>query len=256
MRRRMIVFAAVVAAVCTAPSAVFAALVFQDTFTKADQALLGTTPNIGGNWTITGTSVVNPLAIVSNAVPLNTTGQDAFAPFSAPVPNTAGAIRTSADINLSAVGSVVTGDYFLHLSDPAGTTSFFFQRLGAAPAPAGGYFLTFAATAGGGATTSTGTTALNLNTTYHVDIDWNFVSGALNDTFQVSVNGSSYLSKTWDSTNAEPPTVSAVNFRQGTAGSAPNVTVDNLTVEQIPEPATLVLASMIGLVGLACRRSR
>jgi hypothetical protein len=254
MRRRMTVFAAVVAAVCAAPSAVFAATIFQDTFTKADQPLLGTTPNTsGGNWAITGTSVVNPLAITSNAVTLNTTGQDAFSPFLYSAPNTAGfPLRTSADINLSAAG---TGDYFLHLSDPAGTTSFFFQRLGAQQIT-GGYVLTLAATAGGGATTTPGTTVLAFGTTYHVDIDWNFVAGALNDTFQVSVNGSSYLSKTWDSTNAEPPSVSAINFRQGTTGAAANVTVDNLKVEQIPEPTTLVLASMIGLVGLACRRSR
>jgi len=250
----MIVCAAAVAALCFAPSAVFAALVFQDTFTKTDQALLGTTPNIsGGNWAITGTSVVNPLQISGNQVPLNTTGQDGFAPFLYPTPNAAGApIRTSADINLSAVG---TGDYFLHLSDPAGTTSNFFQRLGA-QASGAGYVLTLAVTGGGAAATTPGTTVLNLNTTYHVDIDWNFVAGALNDTFQVSVNGTPYLSKAWDSTNAEPANVSAVNFRQGTAGAAANAAVDNLTVEQIPEPATLVLASMMGLIGLACRRSR
>jgi hypothetical protein len=250
----MIVFAAVVAAVCAAPSAVFAAILFQDDFNKADQALLGTTPNVsGGNWTITGTSTVNPLQISGNQASLNTTGQDAYAAFSNSAPNAAGApIRTSADINLSAVG---TGDYFLHLSDPVGTSSNFFQRLGAGTA-SGGYVLTLAVTGGGGAATTAGTTVLSLNTTYHVDIDWNFVAGALNDTFQVSVNGSPYLTKAWDSTNPEPTQVSAANFRQGTTGSAANVTVDNLTVEQVPEPATLVLASMVGLVGLACRRSR
>jgi hypothetical protein len=139
------------------------------------------------------------------------------------------------------------------LSDPAGTTSFFFQRLGAV-ATSGGYFLTLAATAGGGATTSVGTTVLSLNTTYHVDIDWNFVAGATNDTFQLSVNGSSYLSKTWDSTNAEPTSVSAVNFRQGTAAQAPTLTVDNLTVELIPEPSSLTLLALAAMFGVAKRR--
>lgn len=175
MRRRMIVCAAVVAAVCAAPSAVFAGLVFQDTFTKANGPLLGTTPNIGGgNWTITGTSVVNPIQISGNQVVLVNTGQDAFAPLSFVVGDGGGfSIRTSADITLSAVG---TGDYFLHMTDPVGSSSLFFQRLGAA-ATTGGYFLTFAATAGGGATTSVGTTVLSLATTYHVDVDWNFVPG-------------------------------------------------------------------------------
>ncbi len=253
MRQRTIICAAVVAAVCTAPSAIFAALVFQDDFNKANQALLGTNPNVGGTWTITGTSVVNPLTISSNAVPMANTGQDAFSAFNSSVPNAAGmTLRTSMDINLSAAG---TGDYFTHLSDPVGTTSIFLQRLGAA-ATTGGYFLTFAATAGGGATTTTGTGLLSLGTAYHVDIDWNFVAGALNDTFQVSVNGSPYISKTWDSTNAEPTFVSAANLRQGGGASASTLTIDNLQVDSIPEPATLVLASMIGLVGLVCRRSR
>jgi hypothetical protein len=233
-------------------SSVFAAIIFQDTFNKADQALLGTTPNTGGNWTITGTSVVSPIQISGNQVPLVSTGQDAFAAFAPAVPNAAGfPIRTSADINLSAVG---TGDYFLHLSDPAGTTSFFFQRLGAV-ATSGGYFLTLAATAGGGATTTPGTTVLALGTTYHVDVDWNFVAGPLNDTFQVYVNGSPYLAKTWDSTTSNEPTaVSAVNFRQGTAGAGATLTVDNLTVEQVPEPASLTLLALAAMFGVAKRR--
>jgi hypothetical protein len=248
----MIICAAAVAAICAAPSATFAAVIFQDDFNKSNQPLLGTTPNIsGGNWTITGTSVVNPIQISGNQVPLTTTGQDAFAPFLYSATNAAGfPIRTSADINLSAVG---TGDYFLHVSDPAGTTTFFFQRLGAV-ATTGGYFLTLAATSGGGATTTPGTTVLALGTTYHVDVDWNFVAGATNDTFQVWVNGSSYLTKTWDSTNAEPTSVSAVNFRQGTTGSAATLTVDNLTVEQVPEPSSLTLLALAAMFGVAKRR--
>ena len=252
MKRSLMLSIAIVAVLYSVPSAALAGLVFQDTFTKTDQALLGTTPDIGGVWTITGTSVVNPIQIVGGKVALANTGQDAFAPLAPGVPNLPGSpIRTSMDINLSAVG---TGDYFTHLSDPAGTTSFFFQRLGAA-ATTGGYFLTFAATAGGGATTTPGTTVLSLGTTYHVDIDWNFVAGPLNDTFQVYVDGTPYLSKTWDSTtSAEPTTISAVNFRQGTAASAPTLTVDNLNVLQVPEPTTLALLAVVAVFGAAARR--
>jgi hypothetical protein len=241
------------AALSFASSANFAStIVMSDDFNKANQALLGTTPNVGGNWTITGTSTVNALQISGNAVPMANTGQDAFSAFAASIPNGPGApLHTSMDINLSAVG---TGDYFTHLSDPAGTTTNFYQRLGAT-ATSGGYFLTLAVTGGGGAATTAGTTVLSLGTTYHVDINWNFVAGALNDTFQVFVNGSPYLSKTWDSTNAEATAVSAANLRQGTAGAAATLTIDNLQVD-VPEPATLVLASMIGLVGLVCCRSR
>jgi hypothetical protein len=158
------------------------------------------------------------------------------------------------DINVSAAQS---GDYFTHLSDPAGTTSFFMQRVGAA-ATTGGYFLTLAATAGGGATTSVGTTVLNLNQAYHLDLLWTFNPGALNDTISLSVDGVPYLSKTWDSTHSEPPALSAANFRQGSAGSAATVTVDNLQVETIgvPEPASIGLLLMGVVAGLAKRRSR
>jgi hypothetical protein len=231
-----------------------AGTVFSDDFNKPDQALLGTTADIGGTWTITGTSVVNPLQISGNAVPLNTTGQDAFAAFSSPVANAAGTVlHTSMDINLSAVG---TGDYFTHLSDPAGTTSFFFQRLGAATSGAG-YVLQLAVTGGGGAATTLGSTVLNLNQTYHVDAYWTSVAGATNDAFQINVDNIPYLSKTWDSTNAEPTQLSAVNFRQGTNGSAATVTVDNLQVDAIavPEPCSLLLV-LCGMVGFGLGRRR
>ncbi len=250
--------AAILAVLLTASSTGFASTtVLSDDFNKANQALLGTTPNVGGNWTITGSSVVNPLQVSGNQAALTTTGQDAYSAFSASVANAAGSVlHTSMDLNLSAV---LTGDYFSHLSDPAGTTSFFFQRLGAVAAPGGGYFLTLAATSGTGATTTPGTTVLNLNQTYHVDEYWTFVAGALNDTFEVDVAGVSYVTKTWDSTtSAEPSFVSAANFRQGSASQAPTLTIDNLQVEviSVPEPAPMLLAGVAGLVGLAFRRSR
>src|SRR5262249_30489638 len=142
------------------------------------------------------------------------------------VPHADGTIlHTGMDINLSAVG---TGDYFSHLSDPVGTTSTFLQRLGAV-STSGGYFLTLAETAGGGATTLAGTTVLSLGTTYHVDINWTFVPGATNDTFSVLVNNAAYLNKTWTSSTPEPTQISAGNFRQGGgSASAPTLTVDNL----------------------------
>jgi hypothetical protein len=235
-----------------ASSTLFAAVVtFRDDFNKANQALLGTTPNVGGTWAITGTSVVNPLQIAGNAVPMTTTGQDAFSAFAFSVPATAGtSMHTSMDINLSAVA---TNDYFSHVSDPAGTTNFFFQRLGA-NTTTGGYFLNLTET-GGGATTS-GTTVLNLNQTYHVDVLWNFVAGPTNDTFQVLVNNVPYLNKTWAAANPEPAQVSAANLRQGATGSAPTLTIDNYQVEGVPEPATAILGIVLGLFALAVRRSR
>jgi hypothetical protein len=234
-------------------SGVFAATIFSDDFNRANGNLVGTAPVIGtGNWTQTGTTATNPIQISSNAVAVGPTGQDAFGAFSSSATNTGNGkqVHTSMDINVSAVG---TGDYFTHLSDPAGTTSIFLERVGAA-ATTGGYFLTLAATAGGGATTSTGTTALSLNQTYHLDLVWTFNAGP--DTITLSVNGTPYLSKTWDSTNPEPGALSAFNFRQGGgAASAPTVSVDNVRVESIPEPSTLVLVGLGCLLAAGRRRA-
>jgi hypothetical protein len=257
MRPRLFVRAAILlgALLAVSSSGVFAAIVFMDDFNKTpNQPLIGTTPNIGGTWAITGTSVVNPIQIVSNQVPLTNNGQDVNAALTSEAPNAGGfALHTSADINV--IAAQATGDYFLHVSDPAGSSANFYQRLGAS-ATTGGYFLQFAVTSGTGATTTPGTTVLTLGQTYHVDVNWNFVAGTLNDTFQVLVDGVPYLSKTWDSATAEPPGIGSVNFRQGSATVAPTVTVDNLAVEFVPEPASVSLLLFAGLFGLIKIRTR
>src|SRR5262245_65768439 len=103
MRLKVFVRAAAFVALTAASSGVFAATIFSDDFNKADQPLLGTTPNIGGTWTITGTSVVNPIQIASNKVALTTTGQDAYAALSPAALEAGGfAMRTRADITLRA----------------------------------------------------------------------------------------------------------------------------------------------------------
>jgi hypothetical protein len=232
-------------------------IVFNDTFPKSDTALVGTTPDLStGNWSQTGATATNPIQIVSNKVAMGTTGQDTYAAFSSSVSNSGDGsqVHTSMDINVSAAQ---TGDYFSHLSDPVATTSFFFQRLGAASSGTG-YVLQLTVTGGGGAVATSGTTVLNFNQTYHIDEYWTFNAGATNDTFQINVDNASYLSKTWDSTNAEPTQLSAANFRQGGATSSATLTVDNLQVEsiaaEVPESGTLGLASVFLLIGIG--RSR
>jgi len=232
-------------------SSTFAAtIVFLDDFNKADGPLLGTTPNIStGSWTITGTSTTNPIQISSNAVAMQTTGQDAYGQFSTAIPHQDGTVlHTGMDINVSAAQ---TGDYFSHLSDTPGTTTNFYQRLGAV-ATTGGYFLTLTETSGTGATTVTGTTVLSFGTSYHVDVNWTFVPGPTNDTFDVLVNGSPYASKTWTSVTAEPTQVGAANLRQGGATSSATLKIDNLQVD-VPEPSSFALLA-IGCCVLCGRR--
>jgi hypothetical protein len=243
------------AALATASSPARAAVIFSDNFNKADQALLGTTPNVGGTWSITGTSVVNPLAISSNAVPMTTTGQDAFSSFSTAVPNLpANVITTSLDINLSAAG---TGDYFAHLGD--GGTSNFYQRL-FAQASGGGYVLGILETSGGTPTPAYGTTVLPFGQSQHVDITWTMVPGATNDQFAVFVNTLPYVTKTWVSPTAEPTLVSSANLRQGTTGQSPTIAaLDNYVVDAlviVPEPTSIALTVLCGMMALVVRRNR
>jgi hypothetical protein len=87
----------------------------------------------------------------------------------------------------------------------------------------------------------------------------------VNPTDPIVGNNTAYLTANW-LTTATPDTnsIAAVNFRQGSAGSAATLTVDNLVVATafsdvvaVPEPSTVVLAGLGGLVGLvALRRKR
>jgi hypothetical protein len=230
-----------------------AALVFSDDF-SSDGTLVGSTPDLGGNWTQTGTVATNPITVASGSAALVASGQDVYAAFSESVPTTAGnSIVTTFDLTVSNVQS--SGDYFLHLSDPVGTTSNFYGRIFARPsATVGFYQLGIASNSGTGTVTTYGTVDLALGQTIEVSMTWTFVAGPANDAFSLTTDGTSYLSGyTWTG-NAEPATqVSAVNLRQGGSGTGPSLTVDNLEVSAIPEPAVALLGSL-GLLGLLLRR--
>ena len=228
-------------------------------------ALLGSNPQLGGPWTITGTSVVNPLTVSGGRLSIAATGQDAFSAFSAQIATTAGtSIYKGFDLNLTSANA--TGDYFIHFSDPAGTTTNFYDRVFAQSSGAG-FVIGVASGSGTGTVTTYGTQVLNFGQNYHVVSAWNFVSGTLNDTFTLFVDpkdanvasNTAYTNAVWSGTLAEPTTnVSAINIRQGTTG--PVGSIDNLVVSGIfseaanisvvPEPSSFELIGMMGLTGL------
>lgn len=120
---------------------------------------------------------------------------------------------------------------------------------------ANGYQLGLVDTSGTGSTTTWGTTELSFNQPYRVAVTWNFVAGANNDTFGVTVGGNSYLTHAWTSATVEPSLVAAANLRQGATASAPTLTVDNYSVTVVPEPAAIVLACS-SLAAMAFLRRR
>lgn len=211
-----------------------------------------------GGWTATA-AAATPMQVAGASdkfVQIGTSGQDEFKAFTTAVPHTDGeSIETKATVTVTSAQA--TGDYFLHLSNPAGTTSNFYQRTFVRSSGAGFQF-GLVDTSGTGSTTTFGTTVLNLNQAYNIDIIWNFVAGGTNnDTFTFNVDGSSYLTHTWTSTaTAEPTALAAANLRQGSATAAAGVNLDNLQViaSSVPEPAALGILSLALAAGANRRR--
>jgi PEP-CTERM motif len=243
----------VAAGLATGPSA-FGGTVFLDDFNKANGPLVGTTPNTStGNW-LNVSSTATPLQISSNQLAIGTSGEDAMVFFSDNVvPFVGNVIHTGLDVTLSAAQA--TGDYFQHLGD--GTTTNFYQRL-FAKSTTGGYLLGLVDTSGTGSTITYGTGVLSFGTKYHVDINWTPVAGDKNDTFALTVDSNPYLTHAWTSTSiSEPTLLKSAHIRQGSASAAATVLLDNYTVDAptvVPEPATIVLLSIVGVAGLGCRR--
>lgn len=206
-----------------------------------------------GGWTATA-SAATPMQVAGDAdkyVQL-ATGQDEYKAFSTAVNRTDGdSIATSFTANVAT--ATANGDYFSHLSSPAGTTTFFYQRI-FARSLGSGFQLGLLDTSGTGSAITYGAGELALGTEHDVDVTWNFVAGGNNDTFTMTVNGTPYLTHTWTSVNAEPATLEAANLRQA-AGNAASVQFDDYVVDAVPEPTSLgLLAAGAGM--LAGRRAR
>ena len=221
-----------------------------------------------GPWLQTA-AAAGPIQVANGRAQLATSGQDAYAGFGSAISNPDGT-SFFYGLTLNVLTAQATGDYFFHVSNPAGTTSLFYERL-FARSSAGGFQLGFVDTSGTGSTTTWGSTVLSFTTDYRVVVAQNFVLGSTNDIFSIYVNPSdasveanntAYLTHTWTSVLAETSTYAAVNLRQGSAGSAAGVFVDDISVSktfsdvaQTPEPATICLA-LAGAVGLLASRRR
>jgi len=211
----------------------------------------------------------NPVQVTGGVVTIGNSGQDVYSPFSSPVTLADGqSLYFGLTLNVSAAQA--TGDYFLHFTPNAGNSSLLYDRA-FVKSTTGGYFLGLAGTSGG--TTTYGTTVLSLGTSYNMVLAYNYsATTPTNSTDAIYINPSSptvgnntpYLLAAWGTATIDTNQIAAVNFRQGSAGSAPTLTVDNLVVSQTfgdvvpaPEPSTIALAAMGGAACLvAFRRKR
>ena len=225
-----------------------------------------------GPWTAT-TVGATPIQVVSpGKASVGASGQDDYAAFSSPVTLVDGT-SFYYGLTLDVLTANANGDYFIHVSTPAGTTTTFVERLWAR-ASGGGFQLGLMETSGVGGTTNWGSTVLSLNTDYRVVVAQHSIAGGVNDTFAVYVNPSdtsvelnnaAYLTKTWGSATAESASYAAINLRQGSTFGAPTEFVDNLAVSQtfsdvatvVPEPSTFLMvgAGLAGLLAIRRRRS-
>lgn len=243
-----------------------ASVVYYDSFSYPDGALTNVSL---GTWKETA-AAANPQQVVGGSVVLGTSGQDTYSALSTPL--------TLVDGSTFYIGATVSftsaqsgGDYFLHFSSPAGTTSLFQERL-FAKSTTGGLLLGFADNTGG--TTAYGTTVLSFATSYNIILAYTSVAGAANDTFAMYVNptdllvegnNTAYLTTGYIGTGAELTSVGALNLRQGSGTAAPAESIDYLvagttfadvTAAPVPEPSTIALAGIGGVAALVALRRR
>jgi len=239
--------------------AIQSATTFAGTVLSVDFASGYTNGNLVGqnNWTQTGATTTNPIQVTSGSAIVGTTGQDVYKAFAQAEPLVAGNYVLTR-IDFFPTAAQATGDYFFHVSDPAGSSSNFYQRLYAKSVSGS---IQYGLGANGGGTY--GTTAFLLNQATTAVMKWNVISGTSNDTIDLFINpadpanpsGSPYVSVTWAVT--EPSSLAAVNFRQGSTGNAPSLRVSSLQIEAVPEPGTIGLLGLtFGGIGILAMRRR
>lgn len=227
---------------------------------------------VGQNgWTQTATASNNPIQYFSGKVVVGSTGQDTWKSLTTQITK-ANVSTVYTRIDMSVVNAQATGDYLFNLSDPAGTSSNFYQRL-FVRASGSGFNLGLQSTSGTGSLTVWGSSIYNLNELLSIVIAWDIVAGTINDTFSLYVNPltndrsllTAEITSNWNSTTGAEPalTISAINLRQGSATTAPTTYIEELWVGDsltdvgittIPEPSAFSLILISGGSLIAFRR--
>jgi len=221
-----------------------AQLLLKEDFTGAAGTLL---TNAG--WTLSGTSTTNSLTIaapgltfaghngsgVGNALPMANNGQDVYKSFSTA---SSGSAYLGFLLNVSAV---LTGDYIIGLS-PAASQTNYYARLFLKSSGAG---FNVGISKNNETPQQYGTTVYDLNTAYYVVVKYTFAGAATdstNDPISVYVfpSGTSFTTEPTTpeingyvaTSKTDTKDISFVTLRQGTATSAPTLTLDAIRVSK------------------------
>jgi hypothetical protein len=232
-----------IAVVALATQANAAITLATETFSYPDGALV---PN-GGWANQSGTAGTLLVASGAAVVTQNSGSEDAELVFANNL--TVGVVTATFDINVTAPGAMTgTGfEYFAHFSDD--TTFAFTSRLDVVTPSAGGDY-----TLGISSTTSTAEDTLPTDFSFgtvvpvSISFDLNTGTGSLTaggNTVSGSALGAGEI-------------IDAFNLRQANSTSDETITVDNLVVTYVPEPASIALVALgaLALAGLGRRSGR
>lgn len=216
-------------------SAATATTVLTENFAYGDGAVVGAS---GSPW-VTHSGTAGQADIVGATLVLTSAeGEDINAPLSGQ-PYTSGFLSSSFDVKFTALPTA-SGSYFAHFKDS--TTGFRSRLTSFTTGATTGFFRLGISNDGGTAVPVA--TDLALDTTYTVIMTWDLATNQST----LSVDGGTAVT---DIDAATSITVTSFAFRQATGIGT--MTVDNLTVTHVPEPAAALLGAF-GVLGLLRRR--
>ena len=213
------------------------AIVFTESFTYANGPLISAA---GSPWTTTSGATPGQVDVASNVVNLTgvTETEDVAANFSSA--STFGTVAATMDVLFTALPTT-TGNYFTHFKDS--TLSGFRARVTSFTTGAGAGLFRLGISNDGGATVPV-PTDLALNTTYAITFTWDFATSQSS----LSIGGGTAVTDTDAATNL---TFTSIGLRQST--NMGTLTVDNISVDAIPEPTTTLLGAL-GFLAILRRR--
>ncbi len=227
-----------------------AGVIVDDNFNRPDGSLVGTvpTPGPGGVWT-NHSGTVGDLLISSGQaiVQHGTPSEDAHTQF---VDVTTGVLTADFDVTVNDDTQITAGDseYFAHFMTDGLFN--FVSRLYVVPANTAGNDYTLGLSTSSGGFTETFPTDFTFGDQIHATLTYDFGAGLSSLTVGATTITSSVV--------VSESLLNSFALRQSDSANNETISVDNLVVTGVPEPATFSLVSLcsLGIAGMIRRRSK